>query len=181
MNHIQCCERPRKTVSVSTKWGRRIICNSCGAPWKEDGHQRTLKEEVAKKVHTEEVIRRAAIEGAALQGKTPAPKEECDCHLHEKQVCDICAGHPTPKTNPIEDVVEFGELLTQCGVHDVKDRIDLIKFFEKARGRHRISVIEEVLLAVDNEINEWLEKPEETTKHILYRIRTTLQDMKNKV
>lgn len=31
----QCCEKPRKTMSVSTRWGKRIICNSCGAPWKE--------------------------------------------------------------------------------------------------------------------------------------------------
>ena len=29
----QCCEHPRKFVSISTKWGRRVICNSCGAPW----------------------------------------------------------------------------------------------------------------------------------------------------
>ena len=29
----ECCETPRKTVSVSTRKGRRAICNSCGAPW----------------------------------------------------------------------------------------------------------------------------------------------------
>ncbi len=31
-----CCEKLRKTVSVSTRKGRRAICNSCGAPWEAD-------------------------------------------------------------------------------------------------------------------------------------------------
>lgn len=39
-----CCEKPRKTLSISTRKGRRLICNSCGAPWpKEDRHADSTK------------------------------------------------------------------------------------------------------------------------------------------
>lgn len=37
----KCCETPRKTTSVSTRKGRRAICNNCGAPW---SHQPTTEE-----------------------------------------------------------------------------------------------------------------------------------------
>lgn len=30
----KCCDKPRKFLSISTRWGRRLICNACGAPWK---------------------------------------------------------------------------------------------------------------------------------------------------
>lgn len=43
--HKPCCEKPRKTVSVSTKWGRRPICNSCGADWKEPVSQKEFPAE----------------------------------------------------------------------------------------------------------------------------------------
>lgn len=35
-----CCERPRKTVSVSTLKGRRAICNNCGADWPQSSHSK---------------------------------------------------------------------------------------------------------------------------------------------
>ena len=32
-NTKKCCEKPKRTTSVSTRKGRRSICNNCGADW----------------------------------------------------------------------------------------------------------------------------------------------------
>lgn len=41
-----CCERPRKTVSVSTLKGRRAICNNCGADWPQSSHSKREPREI---------------------------------------------------------------------------------------------------------------------------------------
>lgn len=57
-----CCERPRKTVSVSTLKGRRAICNNCGADWPQSSHSKgetSLKQphQFAKStIHREECV-----------------------------------------------------------------------------------------------------------------------------
>lgn len=32
---MNCCNNRRPYVTVSTRWGTRVICNGCGAPWVE--------------------------------------------------------------------------------------------------------------------------------------------------
>ena len=46
----KCWEKARKTVSISTRKGRRAICNNCGTPWKFEKPEEATPLREARKI-----------------------------------------------------------------------------------------------------------------------------------